>query len=362
MTDEIVIETSRAVAIFTGGLDDMLAKIAEELRAGVPDISTEKGRKEIASRAYKAARCKTQLDNLGKGLNEDTQKKIDAVNADRKRAVAFLDNLRDEIRKPLDEYEDKERARIAAHETAITELEKFGTDSYVSADDINSGMVALDNLWRSRNWEEFAMRAESVARGIFEKLKTEHATTVKYEADQAELAKLRAEQARREEEEGERRRIAREAQIATEAAEKARIAAEEKAAAEAKEAADKAARELERQKREAADAEDRARMAEARRVEEAAQAERNRLAAEEKARRDAEAAVEVERKRVAAIKAADDAAAANREADKKHRGRINSEAATAIKSILDSATNDDMERLIVIAIAKGEIPHVSIRY
>ena len=50
------------------GLDPWIAKIRKEVESFVPDVTTKKGRDAIASIAYKVAKSKTALDNLGKEL------------------------------------------------------------------------------------------------------------------------------------------------------------------------------------------------------------------------------------------------------------------------------------------------------
>ena len=362
LSTTVSLEPSNAVVLFAGGLDEALAKIAKELRAGVSDISTEKGRKEIASRARKAASCKVKIDEMGKDLNEEANKKIAAINADRNKAKKFLDDLRDEIRKPLDDYEAKEEKRIADHEEAIKTMESASViTAEMKSEDIDTTMHSLDEMWRARDWEEFAMRAENVARTAFDKLKTALDAAKKYEADQADLARLRAEAAERE-------RIEREKEIAEKAANAARIAAEAEAARKAKEAAEEAERILKAQKesedralREARDAEDRARMAEARRVADAEKAELDRIAAEEKAKRDQEASVQAERDRAAAAKKKEEDETAARESDKKIRAKIHNEARQGLMA-LDCVLGEIPAKAIVVAIAQGKIPHVKIIY
>lgn len=387
--------TSNAVAIFSGSLDDTLSRIAAELKKDLPDISTKKGREEIASRAYKAARCKTKLDNMGKELNVEAQSKIDAVNEDRKRVVKFLDGLRDEIRKPLDDWESAEKKRTDDHAAAILALTEI-YDSYtvytekIGSAEIMQKMHDLDAQWKSRDWEEFAMRAENVAREMFDKLKLAHETTIKNEADQAELAKLRAAQAIRDEEERVRKQKERDEEIARNAAESTRKAVQDEADRKAKEAADAAAKALEDQK----NAAEEAKQKEADAIERAAQAERDRIAAAKKAEDDrivaaqkaeddrVEAAkkvesdrlialqkaekeksdaVEAERKRVAADNEAIAEAARKRQENLDHRSKINNDALQAFAK-LDCVLGEVPAKAIVIAIAKGEIPHVRIEY
>jgi hypothetical protein len=363
MSEEFTtIDESKAVAIFNGGLNDILAKIAEELRQNLPDISTEKGRKEIASRAYKASRCKSKLDEMGKELGDDARKKIEAINADRSRAKTFLENLRDEIRKPLDEYEEKEKARIADHEAAIATMESaLSFADRASSSILHERMVSLDNFWRSRNWEEFAMRAENVARTTFDKLKIAHADSEKYEADQAELAKLRAEQEKRDAEEIERKRKEHETKIAEEAAERARQEEQQKAAEilqKSENARIKAEEEkLAAQKREEQaniDARNAAELAERLRVERAERFEEEKRFAIEKAAAE-------ERKRQEDAAEEDRRQTAIREKDRAHRAEIHNAALKALVQ-LDCVLGEVPAKKIVEAIAKGLIPNVRIIY
>ena len=58
---------------------------------------TEKGRKHFASVAYKVARSKTYIDDLGKNLVADAKKQISLVDAERKSIKDQLDLLKSEI-------------------------------------------------------------------------------------------------------------------------------------------------------------------------------------------------------------------------------------------------------------------------
>lgn len=67
--------------------------VKREVEAHKPDLGTEKGRKAIASLAYKVTRTKTALDNAGKQLNEEARKQINAVDATRRKVREELDAL-----------------------------------------------------------------------------------------------------------------------------------------------------------------------------------------------------------------------------------------------------------------------------
>jgi hypothetical protein len=112
-TQLITIESSNALDLFTDEdkLKELLFLAVQKTRTLVPDVFTEKGRKDIASMAYSVARTKTYLDSIGKELvshYKEVPKKIDSV---RKFARDSLDSLRDEVRNPLDDWEN-EQARL----------------------------------------------------------------------------------------------------------------------------------------------------------------------------------------------------------------------------------------------------------
>ena len=60
-------------------LNIIISKLEIELTSIVPDLSTAKGRKEVASRAYKVSQSKTILDGLGIDLNAERKKLSKAV-------------------------------------------------------------------------------------------------------------------------------------------------------------------------------------------------------------------------------------------------------------------------------------------
>src|SRR4030042_1305372 len=102
-----------AVIFSDGGIDEILKEIESRVDAHVPDVSTDKGRKEIASLAHKVARSKTVIDNFGKDVIADWKKKTDNINGYRKHARDFLDALKDRVRQPLTAWE-YEQAKIEA--------------------------------------------------------------------------------------------------------------------------------------------------------------------------------------------------------------------------------------------------------
>ena len=68
----VTIDTLTPATVFVpGGVEAIVSKLETEVRSIKTDISTDAGRKEIASIAYKVARSKTALDDMGKNLVAD---------------------------------------------------------------------------------------------------------------------------------------------------------------------------------------------------------------------------------------------------------------------------------------------------
>jgi hypothetical protein len=352
-SDLIVLGKLTPATIFApGGVNDILEKIASEARKTPVDISTKSGRESCAALAYKVARSKTALDKMGKELGETHYKSWKAITAERSRIETELDALRDEVRKPLTDWENAEKARLAGHEAALAEIEGMGKfDTPPSADDIKYRLDALICL-PPREWHEFAKRAADLEQSVIAALNGQYDEASKREAEAAELARLCAEQIAREQKERDER-------IAAEAAERARLEAEARAKREAEEVAARAEAERQRVERERAAAVARSEQAEAARVAAALKAERDAREAAEAAERRQTAAIEAERQRIADLAAADAAEARRREADKKHRAKINNEVLAALVS---KGASDEVGRAIITAIALGEVPHIKISY
>lgn len=330
----VTIDPANALTVFTtpGHVDPILAKVRAAIDAFKPDTSTATGRKAIASIAYKVAQSKTYLDAEGKKL-ADQQKEIPKkIDATRKTIRDTLDKWKDEVRKPLTDWETAEDNRVASHKAAIAHIEACG-NGMIGGEPQPFGVLFRElesKVVVGAQFEEFEADAHRAKEAALAKLKAAFAEHEKREAEAAELARLRAEAAAREQAD-------REARIAQEAAGRARMEAEAKAAAE-KKAADDAAR----RDREAA---------ERRELElklQAEQAERRAAEAEAKAKRDAESKA-----------AAEAAEIARREADKEHRATINR---AALAALVDAGIDEATAKRVVEMIATKKVPHVSISY
>ncbi len=329
-----VLEQNVIVAAFAkrGGTDELYERIAQEVRSHVPDVSTKKGRDAIGSLALKISKSKTLIEKCGKELVAEQKAQIKVIDDDRISIVKKFDLLRDEILAPRDAWEKAEEDRVAKHTGAIRAIRSLYDENTVNqeAHVIKGYVFDIEKLEIDSTFEEFEQEAKLAKLETLEKLRTALTTREKYEAEQAELERLRQAEILRQQQE-------REAQIAREAAEKATREAEEKARFEA-----------ERVQREKAEAEQReARLVAEKeaaelRAQHAAEAERKRIEAEQAAK------LEAERK-------AEEA----RQANQAHRKKICNE---ALKGLLALGIDEAKSKEILQAINKGLVPHVSIKF
>lgn len=314
--------------------------IKRETDALDADVSTDKGRKAIASMAYRVARTKTAIDEAGKKLNEEARARINAVDESRREIRAQLDTLKDEVRRPLTEWEEAEEARQAECQQTITFLRESAT--------IGPEETAAD--LRERHGELAAMTFNPEAfDGYMPQITALHDLALsglsagadrldQEERDRAELERLRAAEAERERIEQER--------AAAEEAERQRVAAE------------KAEQEREQRLREetAEAARKEAEAAAAREQEERDRRHQEELAAERQRAEQAEAA---ERARVAE-EARQAEEQKRREADREHRGNVMRAAKEALMEVAE--IDEPTAKKIVLAIAANSIPAVSIKF
>lgn len=307
----IPVDTLMPIEVFTkGGIDLLLQDIEDKVSGHVPVLETAKGRKEIASLAYKVSQSKTRLDNFGKDLVTEWKTKAKTVDESRKTAREFLDSLRDRVRQPLTDWEEAEAAREASERLAkeLAEAEEAAHAEHalwLRQKEIEAKEAEFARQEEERQQAEETARLDKEHFEREERMKQEAADAARRQAEEAAQAKVL-----------EAERKEREAQEAAERAERERIAAEERAKVE-KEMA------IKEEQRKA--------------KEEAERVERDRLAAE------------------AQQKAEDDKRAANR----KHQANINSK---ALAAFVKNGVSEDQAKTIITLIAKGLIDHIRIAY
>ena len=348
----VVIEPTSAVALFTEGegVEAMLADIRKQATSLVPDLSTAKGRKEIASIAFSVAKTKTYLDGFGKELTDKYKEIPKRIDANRKLIRDTLDALKDEVRAPLTQYEAAEEARVAALQSRLARLNELGSSASIeiAAADLQVMLQEVEQNALDDSWQELLPQATVAKELATKRLGEALAARQKYEAEQAELEQLRQKQAEQD-------RIDRERLIAELAAEQARREEENRQRLE-REAAQHREQEAQRQAQVAQQAAE-----QARRDSEAAELARQQ--AEANAARQAEEAAaraaEQERQRIAdeqRQKAAEDAA---RAADMEHRRTINN---AILMDLMGLGIDEGKAINLIKHIASNKIDHLTINY
>lgn len=318
--DLVVIEKKNAMAVFTNNdqLDPLIEAIEKEARSLVPDVTTKKGRDAIASMAHKVARSKTYIDNAGKDLVAELKALPKQIDESRRVVRERLDALKDEVRRPLTEWEAEqerikaEEAMIALHVEALAMNEEF--DRQLAArieSDHEMALLMNDALDR----EQAEKKAEAERWRIFR---------------EEEMVRRAEEKARREAAEKAQREI-----DAAAAREREAILAKERAEREQREAAERA----EREKQAAVEAE--------------------RLKAQEEADRIRREAEQREQARLAEEKRKADEQA-RREADVKHRKAVGTEIVKALLANTSLTREQAIE--VLTAVKDGRIPHTGISY
>lgn len=329
--DLVVIEKKNAMAVFTNNdqLDPLIELIEKEARSLVPDVTTKKGRDAIASMAHKVARSKTYIDNAGKDLVAELKSLPKQIDESRRVARERLDALKDEVRRPLTEWEAEqerikaEEAMNAMHAEALEMNIKFDQELAAKFEADHEMALLMDkDIDRERADKAAEAERQRIARE--EEIKRQAEEKAKREAAEKAQREIDAAAARE-----------REAILAKERAERERIEAQQRAEREQREAAERA----EREKQAAVEAERRKAQEEADRIRrEAEQREQARLA-EEKRKADEQA---------------------RREADVKHRKAVGTEIVKAL--LANTSLSRDQAIEVLTAIKDGNIPHTGISY
>ena len=375
--DDISEENAPAIYV-AGGLGQFFDAVAAEVAAEVPDLTTRKGRERIASLAAKVSKSKTAVEKPGRDYLKRLKEMPKVVEAELREFVNKMDALRDATRQPLTDWEEAEQARKDKHVDEIQAMKDLAYfEESPTAERVAQILADLEMVEIDDTWEEFLAEAAQVKDQILGKLSALHAERARHEAEQAELARLRAEaeaQAQRD----------RDAEIARAAAEKARIEAEQKAQAERDAAArreqdllDQAAaaqRAAEQAARDAEAAAENQRLQlqlQAEQAQRAAeQAKADKLAAEQRAgqeriaaeKRAAQAAEDARLAEVARQKAAADEIIRQqeaREADLEHKKSINR---AALEAFITGGMTEECAKQAITLIAQRKIPAISIQY
>lgn len=341
-------DTALQVYSAENGLEPFLQTIRAELDAFVPDISTKKGRDAIASIAYKVARSKTALDNVGKELVAELKEVPKKIDAERKRMRDLLDIWQAEVRRPLTEWEAAEESRKAKHQAGIDQISLRLECRDLDSSELKANIAWLEGTAIGADWEEFETEAARAKDKALAALREALVAREQYEAEQAELERLRAEAAAREQREREER-------IAREAAEAERLAAERRAQEERESATRREAEAKASAERRELELKLQAEQAEREKVE----AQRRAEQAERDAQARAEAAAAAERQRQTDEQARIQAEAEAREKDRAHKSAV---LKAAKEAVMAAGLTEEQAKTVIKLIAAGSVPRVSIAY
>ena len=375
--EDISAENAPAIYV-TGGLEQFFCAVASEVKTEVPDLTTRKGRERIASLAAKVSKSKAAVERPGRDYLKRLKEMPKVVEAELREFVTKMDALRDATRQPLTDWEATEQARKDRHVDAVQSIHDFCLDlSDINAAVLLESIASVEAIRMGDQWEEFEAEAARAKDSTLIALRAALIKREQYEAEQAELARLRAEkeaQAQRD----------REAEIARQSAEKANQEAERRAQAEREVAAnreqaliDQAAarqREAEQATRDAEAAAERQRrqlqlqaeqaqlaaeQAEANRAAAELRAEQERISAERRQAQAVEQAKQDEIRRQSAAKAEEERQARAREADIANKTAV---LTAAKEAVMQAGITEAQAKAVVNLVRRGLIPNVSISF
>jgi len=150
-------------------------KVRKEVTTETIDLTTKKGRDDIASRAYKVSKMKNAVNKqIIDPSVEEYKQSVKAVGGGKNYWNGEMDSLRDEIRKPLNEWEEKEAIKEKKRVDDITEriqgISVLAVEPQGETKDHIAEMIeAVDNIDCEIGFDEFtqeALQAKSLSKEI----------------------------------------------------------------------------------------------------------------------------------------------------------------------------------------------------
>jgi colicin import membrane protein len=229
-------ETALQVFTTEKGLEPWLQQVRlkiDDFNKTLPELTTQKGRDRYASMAHQIAKSKTALEAVGKALSAKQKELPKKIDAERKRVWDTLEVWQKEVRRPLDDWQAAEDARIDGHKDSIQWLVNLAEGlGDLSAEQISQRVNDAEAFTIGQHLEEFEADAARAKDASLGKLRTSLDARRKHEVELAEIARFNVEKEERD-------RAEHEARIAREAAEKAQREANEQAEADRKAAAER---------------------------------------------------------------------------------------------------------------------------
>lgn len=320
MNQEIILAANQPIEAYNE-FRAQLTELKDTNAKMVFDYSDETGISEAKSYIYKLRQTKTAIEKVRKAEKKASLEYGRNVDGQAKDIASEIDTMIEVHQKPIDEIDLKEANRILAHKTKIADIESFLKIGHPENDSIviRKSLELLEAKLPTQEFEEFYDLANETCIHAITHLKRQLELAETAEVQQAEIDKLKNEAALKEQTD-------RNAEIARNAAAEAETHATEARARE------------EQTKKNAAEA--------------AVQAEEKRK----------QAVIDTEnriKQEAATQEAAEQAATAERESDIRHNAKVNNEALTAF---IEQGVSEGISKVVITAIAKKLIPHITINY
>lgn len=306
-------------------LESLVLSIEKEAGSLIYDMSKKEDQAACRSMAANIAKAKTALDNAGAAKKSEYTQFTKVIDATRKKTFDRLQKLQQNVRAPLTELEESEKARKKHHEDLLEKISAAGDPTMTSAD-LKKIIDDLELMSTGEEWEEYRADAIEAKNATLYRV-TQYYNNNKQAEDNAEELRLLREESAQLKAEAEDRRRKDEAEAAAKEAAAAAIEAEKQRSAQAAAEQERIQNQL---KQQLAD-------------QEAAALEASRQA-EERAQREIEAAKQAQRQ-----------AEEKRQADAAEAARVAAEVEAQRQAdavLLKQAISDTMEDLISGGIPK----------
>lgn len=357
MKDLIALEQKQLPELYVkNGFDPLIDKVKEKIVDFVADVSTDKGRKEVAGIVKWIRDGRVEIEKRGLSLTntkrQEIKEEIDAMIAERKRVKEAFSGLEIEVGQPLTDYkEEKKREKKAELERVqdiknrIGQLRTWVKDDWQNhpekSVDIKKAIKKLEGIKVDEFYQEFKGEAEAAKKERLEAL----GNVLEVAQGKEEIA---AEQKRLADDKLERERIKRENDI------------KDKAAADAtKKAEETAQKKIDAGKKEKHRLEFEAEAAKKRLKEQAKKDKLDKQTAAYEKKRDIEQAKKDEREKVEKEAADKKEAYRIRTANRKHRMKIHSEMK---KSLLANGISGATADHFMVLVSQGKIKNLSVKY
>jgi hypothetical protein len=336
MNEQALITADNAKILYAMAHPEEIPELLKPIDTAVAqfeaDVTTEAGRKEIASFNHKLARSKTTVDGVAKAEVALATAKVKEYNTNRKTFKDAMEVHQKAVKAPLDKW----KADQEAFTESMTTMQTAGNTHYDTSGDIKLAIQWLVELDLSVYPQDMLEEATGVKTLALGKLESILETITKAEADAIELERLKADEVERK-------------------AEDAREAVREEARVQANLDSKKAILDAQRAKDDAVQAKKDAEvLAEQASIDADKRVKQAEATAKANAKADAEKAKQDELKETQ-----------KREANKAHVSKIKREAyADILKIVTYNAVRENKEIAIAIVqgLAEGSIKNVTINY